>query len=210
LQELVDQIHACVKCEELTGNKRVQTKAKKIPIDYNEPYHKVKILFVAESPSTSGGYFYKPNGANNPSSLRSLLFKQLIGEELMSKPTLEEFKRNYYLADVVKCPFKNLRNGRNSAPSRRAIENCNPFLLEEIKLMQPEIICTLGKNALRGFVKATRFRLGDYQGEVPKGILSDSFAALGIPVYACYFPSAMVPWKKKFASLRGLARLIGL
>ena len=136
-ENLASRIHACIKCEALTGVKRVRTDVKKIPLDYGEPYHSVQILFVAESPpSTSGKYFYRNTNVTNPSTLRAVLFRQLVASGLMSKPTFDDFRLAFYLADVVKCPFVNVRSNRNSAPSREAIKNCNAFLIEEIKLMQ--------------------------------------------------------------------------
>lgn len=203
-ENLASLIHACIKCEALTGGKRVRTDLKKIPFDYGEPYHSVQILFVAESPSTSGKYYYRNTSVTNPSTLRAVLFRQLVASGLMSKPTFDDFRLAFYLADVVKCPFMNVRNNRNSAPSQEAIKNCNAFLIEEIKLMQPQIVCALGKSALRGFVSENRFKLKECLGQVPRERLERWYDELQIPLYACYFPTAMVPWDGKINALREL------
>ncbi len=48
-----------------------------------------------------------------------------------------------YITNVVKC-----RPPNNRDPKEEEIKQCLPFLKEEIRLIKPGLICTLGKHAL--------------------------------------------------------------
>ena len=53
-------------------------------------------------------------------------------------------REEVYIANVLKCrPPEN----RNPAPDE--VERCEPYLLRQIELVQPRIICALGNHALR-------------------------------------------------------------
>jgi len=199
-------IHLCMKCGSMEGTRRVVFEGKKIPADYGEPLRRVNVLFVAESPSTSGRYFYKQEG--KASILRQKLFDMLVEAGLLGNPDLDEFKqRNYYLVDVAKCPFSK-PNGSNAAPPRQAIENCRPFLIQELAFCKPRAICTLGKSSLRALITAKRFRLKDYVGTVNPSRLREDVACFKIPVLACWYPMSMVNWKMKIGAIKKLVRFL--
>ncbi|MDL1972861.1 MAG: uracil-DNA glycosylase, partial [Deltaproteobacteria bacterium] len=48
-------------------------------------------------------------------------------------------RREVYIANIVKC-----RPPQNRKPERDEIEACKPFLLKQIDIIKPSIICTLG------------------------------------------------------------------
>jgi len=91
---------------------------------------------------------------------------------------IELDRRQVYIANVIKCrPPEN----RNPAPAE--IATCSPFLFEQIELVQPQVICALGRFAAATLLRtnqslaALRGRVHDYRG---------------IPVVVTYHPSALL------------------
>jgi uracil-DNA glycosylase family 4 len=56
-------------------------------------------------------------------------------------------REDVFIANVVKC-----RPPENRTPHRDEVARCSPFLLEQIRLIQPKVIVTLGKVATDFFV----------------------------------------------------------
>ncbi|HJM68595.1 MAG TPA: uracil-DNA glycosylase [Candidatus Babeliales bacterium] len=54
-------------------------------------------------------------------------------------------REDVYITNIVKT-----RPPNNRTPSKQEIENGRNLLLEQIKIIQPKVICTLGACALRG------------------------------------------------------------
>lgn len=60
------------------------------------------------------------------------------------------FKRgDCYIANVNKC-----RPPNNRAPTPEEMERCRPFLLRQIDIVQPKVICLLGATAVRGLLQS--------------------------------------------------------
>jgi DNA polymerase len=70
---------------------------------------------------------------------------QLLNE-LLGHADLE--RRDVYIANVVKC-----RPPGNRDPEAIEIETCTPFLREQIRLIQPQILVTLGNFATKFVLK---------------------------------------------------------
>jgi len=66
-------------------------------------------------------------------------------------------RKDVYICNVVKCRPPNNRN-----PERDEIDTCIPFLKEQIRIIKPEVICTLGRIACNELIgrdlKITRVR----------------------------------------------------
>ena len=58
-------------------------------------------------------------------------------------------RREVYIANIVKC-----RPPQNRKPERDEIEACKPFLLKQIDIIKPSIICTLGSTATQTLLEA--------------------------------------------------------
>ncbi len=192
--DLAEEIHRCTKCAEFKGKKRVVLSGKKIPSDFGESPQKVKIMFVAESPSPKGVYFYN---LQTNSNLRNKLFDLLSEVGLMEKKNMEEFRRRgYYIVDAARCPFANA-NGHNATPPSRANENCRPFLMQEILMRKPDIICPLGRSSLKPFISYRKFKISDYVGKILEtGDLRDDIGFPNVPIYPLWFPAAMIRWDR--------------
>ncbi|MHC4939156.1 MAG: uracil-DNA glycosylase [Planctomycetota bacterium] len=53
-------------------------------------------------------------------------------------------REEVYIANVLKC-----RPPQNRDPAADEVEQCRPWLLAQIEHIQPKVICTLGRHALR-------------------------------------------------------------
>jgi len=58
-------------------------------------------------------------------------------------------RQEVYITNVIKC-----RPPQNRTPYKKEIEQCSPYLLEQIEMIQPKVIVTLGKVAADFFVES--------------------------------------------------------
>jgi len=167
LNQLHQSIENCVVCDVNRGFKNYPFRK-----SYRWIPERIKIMFIAEDPPPSGKYIY--DGTNEKFTLGILKLMKEAG--LISTMRLEEFTRNgLYLTDVVKCP-------------KGKVNHCVRFLVEEIKILNPDFICTLGKKALSAFLKQKDFKLSDYAGRfIPTNEIKPELN-FGIPIFSCYFP----------------------
>ncbi len=57
-------------------------------------------------------------------------------------------REEVYIANIVKC-----RPPQNRNPEPDEIQSCNPFLMNQIRVIQPKIICALGTFAAQTLLK---------------------------------------------------------
>ncbi len=81
-------------------------------------------------------------------------------------------REDVYIANIIKC-----RPPGNRNPEQNEIENCSPFLREQIDIIKPKIICTLGKfstmfifneinNAAAGGDNIEFEKIGSHRGKI--------------------------------------------
>ncbi len=87
-------------------------------------------MFVGEAP----GFYEDREGVPFVGAAGKLL------TELLHTIGLE--RSDIYIANVIKC---RPRNNRDPLPDE--IDSCKPFLLQQIELIQPKLVCTLGNFA---------------------------------------------------------------
>lgn len=58
-------------------------------------------------------------------------------------------RQDVYIANVNKC-----RPPNNRAPTPEEMERCRPFLLRQIDIIKPKVICLLGATAVRGLLQS--------------------------------------------------------
>ena len=93
-------------------------------------YHKSEIIFIGEAP-----------GRNE--DLKGEPFVGTAGKILSEALEYAGLSRNQvYITNVVKC-----RPPNNRQPNAQEIDSCNNYLLEELRLIHPKIICVLGNTA---------------------------------------------------------------
>jgi len=166
LSSIAEKLRKCYLCFEGKRNNRKCL----LEFDFIPVY--VKVMFVVFEPSDYG-CFYDLGSSNR---LREKLLDLLFEAGLIGGRSVELFtRRKLYFTYVVKC-----RGG--------SAEYCIRFLKEEIRVLEPDVICTLGESALKVFLKRSEAGLRDYVGSfVPEGDLRLD-TCLGRPVFACYFP----------------------
>jgi len=121
LQEFYEEIKNCRNCS--LGHSRTN-------LVFGTGDEKAKILFVGEAP----GYYEDQQGEPFVGAAGKLL-TQLLGKI--------GFKRaDIYIANVLKC-----RPPENRNPKPEEIEACKPYLLKQIEIIKPKVVCTLGNFA---------------------------------------------------------------
>lgn len=135
---------------------------------------------------------------------------QTIREERrrIMQPIYEAFiKESLYASDVVRCPSYDPDLDSNRPLPKESIEQCLDFLLRELQIIKPKIICAMG-------VVATKVLTGipTLEQARSRGIIRSSECLLkhGIDVFPTFFPTAMRQEKAKIEDLRFLRRHLGL
>jgi uracil-DNA glycosylase family 4 len=119
LQELKDTLDDCQRCK-LSGLGRMQ-----VVFGVGNPH--ATIMFVGEGP----GYHEDRQGEPFVGAAGKLL------NELLTSAGLS--RSEIYIANVIKC-----RPPNNRDPEPDEVDTCKPFLLQQIQLIQPKVVCSLG------------------------------------------------------------------
>lgn len=126
-----------------------------------------RLLFVGEGPGADEDRIGEPFVGK-----AGKLLDRIIGAMGLSREEV-------YIANVVKC-----RPPGNRAPLPDESATCLPFLHEQIRIIQPEVIVTLGRTALEGLL-----------GEPVRSITRSRgrwFRAAGVPVMATFHPAYLL------------------
>jgi len=110
---------------------------------------------------------------------------KLLRETLRSLGILND---KIYIANILKC-----RPPRNRDPQPEEISSCLPYLKEQIRIIHPKIICTLGKFATQTLLGTAR-GITHLRGQ--KFTIEDK-----ITLIPTYHPAACIyrpPWKEQF------------
>lgn len=125
-----------------------------------------RILFVGEGPGANEDQVGEPFVGR----AGELLDKIIIAMGLR--------RADVYIANIVKC-----RPPNNRDPEPAEVEQCEPFLQEQIRILQPEAIVALGKVAANTLLNVDR----------PLGRLRGRWHQYqGIPLRATYHPAALL------------------
>lgn len=168
IEQLRTKIMSCKKCTKAVAG------TKNFPFEKSFDWipNEVTILFLAHEPPNSDNYFY-----TNPQSMfTKTLLKLLFKANLLSREDLEDFViKGFYLTDISKC-------------HRGEPANCGEFLKEEIELLKPEIVCTLGRNALSFVLKNSDVSFKDIVGGfIDKALIKEEYQRVKY-FFSCYFP----------------------
>ena len=119
LTKLSDSLNNCQLCQLSAGRTQVV-------FGTGNPH--ASIMFVGEAP----GFYEDREGEPFVGAAGKLL------TELLRSIGLE--RSDIYIANVIKC-----RPPNNRDPLPDEIDTCKPFLLQQIQLIQPKLVCTSGK-----------------------------------------------------------------
>ncbi len=144
LQEIREKMGDCQRC-------KLHTHRTHIVFGIGNPM--AKLVFVGEAPGEDEDRQAEPFVGKAGQLLNKMI--QAMGLK----------REQIYIANIVKCRPPNNRN-----PEPDEIASCEPFLVEQLGAIKPEIICALGSFAaqtlLRTRVKISQLRgkFHDYQG----------------------------------------------
>jgi uracil-DNA glycosylase family 4 len=164
LKELEHFINDCDKC-------RLSKERKNIVFGEGSPH--ARLVFVGEAPGMDEDLTGKPFVGQAGRLLTDIIKAMGLTRD------------EVYICNIIKC-----HPPRNRDPERDEIEMCLPFLETQLSLIQPEIICAIGRISAQSLVredfKITRER-GQWQ----------SFR--GIPLMPTYHPAYLLryPQAKK-------------
>lgn len=121
LEDLAGQASGCEKCRLSKGRTKVV---------FGAGNPRAGLMFVGEAP----GFHEDRQGLPFVGAAGALLTNLLQGIELT--------REQVYIANVLKC-----RPPGNRDPMPDEVEACSPYLTEQIRLIDPRVICTLGNFA---------------------------------------------------------------
>lgn len=159
LEILNKKMSACSQCALRSGCNRV------VP---GEGSASADIMFIGEGPGQ------KEDETGQP-------FVGAAGkflDEMLSTIGLE--RKETYIANVVKC-----RPPNNRDPLPEEIAICWPWLMEQIKIIDPKIIVTLGRHSMEKFLPEKK--ISRVHGQAFRRILPEIGARV---FYALYHPAA--------------------
>lgn len=130
LRQIADEIASCAKCRLSQG--RTQT----VPGDGNP---KAKLVFVGEAP----GFHEDMQGIPFVGAAGKLL------EKLLSRIGLN--RKQVFICNVVKC-----RPPENRDPLPDEIQSCEPYLIRQLDVLKPLVICALGRYATQTLLRTDK------------------------------------------------------
>lgn len=146
LQELSKSLHNCQRCK-LAKLGRTQ-----VVFGVGNPH--ATIMFVGEAPG-----FYEDQKGEPFVGAAGKLLNDLLQSAGLSREEI-------YIANVIKC-----RPPNNRDPETDEVETCKPFLMQQIQMIRPKLVCTLGNWATQTLlerkvgitkVKAQAFYMKDF------------------------------------------------
>ena len=146
LQELNLSLHDCQRC------KLAKLGRSQVVFGVGNPH--ASIMFVGEAPGFNEDHKGEPFVGAAGKLLNDLLQSANLSRDQI------------YIANVIKC-----RPPNNRDPEPDEVETCKPFLLEQIQIIRPKLVCTLGNWATQTLlerkvgitkVKAQAFYLKDF------------------------------------------------
>jgi DNA polymerase len=113
--------------------------------------------------------------------------------DLLQSPELS--RSDIYIASVIKCRPPNTRD-----PEPDEVETCKPFLMQQIAMIRPKLVCTLGNLATRTLLEG---KVGTTKVRGQAFYLKD-FVLFPLlhPIAALHQGSMLEPFKEDFKMLR--------
>jgi DNA polymerase len=119
LQELSASLYNCQRCK--------LAKLGRTQVVFGTGNPNATIMFVGEGPG-----FYEDQQGEPFVGAAGKLLNQLLESAGLSRSQV-------YIANVIKC-----RPPANRDPEQDEVDTCKPFLLQQIELIKPKLVCTLG------------------------------------------------------------------
>lgn len=142
--------------------------------------HETRTHVVFGMGDKNADWFFIGEGPGEQENLQGKPFVGPAGkllDEMLKALGLSRFKQ-VYIANVVKC-----RPPQNRVPKPDEIQSCLPYLLEQIRLVEPKIIVVLGKTAATALLERDE-ALAKLRGNI--------HAFAGIPLIVTYHPAYLL------------------
>jgi len=125
-----------------------------------------RLLFIGEAPGRD-------------EDLKGLPFVGRAGQLLDKMIAAIQLRRDeVYICNVLKC-----RPPENRTPAPDEVEQCLPYLEQQLALVRPSLICALGLSAVQALLK-TKSSMASLRGR--------TFEYRGIPLIPTYHPAALL------------------
>lgn len=163
LEEIYQEIIKCTKCP------LYKTRRNAVP---GEGPCDAKLMFVGEAPGSREDELGRPFVGQAGKLLDTLLEMIGIG------------RSEVFITNIVKC-----RPPGNRDPTEEEIVACSPYLIDQIKVIQPRIIVALGRHAARFLFTNAGLRWGNMKamhGKVYDGVIE----GIKVKLVATYHPAA--------------------
>ena len=148
-----------------------------------------KLMFVGEAPG-----FHEDRQGEPFVGQAGKLLNTLLGQIGLTRADV-------YIANVVKC-----RPPENRDPAPEEIETCSPHLMQQIAVIRPAVICTLGRFAAK-LLTGTELSMTSIHGKAkPMNLAGVDLVAFPVfhPAAALYAPANRVVLEEDFAKLQRL------
>jgi uracil-DNA glycosylase family 4 len=140
LDALAGEVSVCVRCPHLAET-RTQT-----VFGVGSP--ECRLMFIGEAPGFDEDRLGEPFVGRAGQLLTDIITK---GMGLT--------REQVYIANILKC-----RPPENRNPTNEEMENCFPYLEQQIDIMRPEFLCLLGRIAVQGLLNTTQ-SMGKMRGK---------------------------------------------
>jgi uracil-DNA glycosylase family 4 len=171
LEALREQIGECRSCKLWRGRTNLV---------FGEGSPRARLVFVGEGPGREEDLVGRPFVGEAGRLLTDIIEK---GMKLR--------REEVYICNVVKC-----RPPNNRDPEADETGACLPFLRKQIRLIQPEVICTLGRIAAKGLL-GREFKITQERGKW--------VSFMGIPVMPTFHPAYIL---RNPSAVRQLKKLV--
>lgn len=133
---------------------------------FSDGPHGARLMFIGEAPGRD-------------EDAQGVPFVGRAGQLLDKMITAIEMKReDVYIANILKC-----RPPDNRVPAPGEVEQCLPYLEQQIALVRPVVICALGLSAAQGLL-GTKATMASMRGK--------TFSFRGVPLIPTYHPAALL------------------
>ena len=174
LSKLHDSLRECQACRLASGRTQVV---------FGTGSPNAPIMFVGEAP----GFHEDRQGVPFVGAAGKLL------TELLESVALS--RSEIYIANVIKC-----RPPQNRNPQADEVETCKPFLLQQIELIKPKLVCSLGNFAMQTLL-GRKIGITKVRGQVFQ-LENFSLFPLLHPAAALHQRNLMSPLREDFQKLK--------
>ncbi len=177
LEELKNEVYSCKKCP-------LYQKKTNYVFGSGNPYSKV--MFVGEAPGADEDREGLPFVGR-----AGKLLTQLLNEVGLDR------EKDVYIANVLKC-----RPPGNRDPLPSEIKACSPYLVKQIKIIQPKILVALGRFAAYFLSGRDKIPLSKLRGKIIDSVFGPKLLVTYHPAAILRNPGRMQEIKSDFLKLK--------